>query len=121
MSNTKVLMGFTFTQLHGAMTNAELTTAAMMFSMEQLRENPEFKKSVGDRGEIFIQIAKEEVETMQASLNMNRVWDHMRNVYDSEQKFDDAVDMMAEMGNMSTVIGKASMRVVQRMMELEVQ
>lgn len=114
-------MGFTFHQLHGAMTNAELTTAAMMFSMQQLRENPEFKKMVDGRGEIFIEIAKEEVQAMQKNLNMTRAWDHMRNVYDSEQKFNDAIEMMAEMGNMTIHVGNMTVRVIERMMQLEVQ
>lgn len=119
MIQERTLMGFTYHQLHGAMTNAELTACVVAFSVDQMRQNPECVKAMGPKMDEFLKLARRECEAMMREMPTAKMWDHMRNVYDSREKFVGAIEMMSEMGNMSVIIAKATQRVIEQLMDSE--
>lgn len=99
----KVLMGFTFAQLHGLMVD-ELNTYVMSFTLNQMRKNPQFVEGMGDKmGPFMKAMVKHGVPALSDLLD-ETAYEHMRKVYDTEEKFNGACDLADRMGNMSVRI-----------------
>jgi hypothetical protein len=97
----KTLYGFTFIQLHSC-TVDELTDFMAVYSANQVREaiQPILSEEKANT-EKFLSVYAKRLSIAFHNILGDRAFIHMRKVYDTEEKFDEAADLIESMGMIS--------------------
>jgi hypothetical protein len=103
----KTLMGITFAQLHG-LTTEELNDYLAAFSASQLRSMilKDAPDDMNGRFEEFMTVVLKRTAKVYNDLMDDGYYDTMRKVYDTEERFGLAVDLMERVGGLNPVLAK---------------
>lgn len=118
VNQIKTFYGFTFEQLHGCAPEelcdymAAYAGAQVLEALKEMLPKEMFEAKI----EKFLQIYTREVSTLFNKLIAEKVFPHMRKIYDTEEKFDDAADLVRAMGNIGLIANNLMNEVMTKVM-----